>query len=190
MRRLLPVTLVAAVALAACSCGPTQPTPSSTKTQTTSTTTKDDHEKFPPCHPGCFPSGTLVSTPAGPREVQTVGKGEVVTIITADGTATTGTVEAVFETCNKLLDITTDAGTLRTTETQPLCLAAGGFVEAGKLKPGDQIWRWADDKRTAATVKEVKSVEGTAAVFNLVVGTDKVFVANGYLARGKPPVTP
>jgi hypothetical protein len=69
-------------------------------------------------------------------------------------------------------------------------LVAGGFVEAGKLKAGDQIWRWADGKRVAATVKEVKPVEGTAAVFNLVVGTDRVFVAGGFLARGKPPVLP
>ena len=185
MRRTVPL-LVACVLLPAC--GPTQPSTPNTKGQTLPT--KDDHEKYPPCHPGCVPSGTLGTTPSGLREIQTIDRGETVTIITADGTASTGRVEEVFKTCNKLLNLWTDAGPLRTTETQPLCLTGGGFTEAGTLKAGDRIWKWADGKRTEVTVKEVTPVEGTAAVFNLVVGTDKVFVANGFLARGKPPATP
>ncbi len=184
MRRTTPFLLLVCLALTAC--GPA----SNTSRPTTQPTTKptDDERKYPPCHPGCFPKGTLVATPSGPREIQAVGKGEIVTIITADGEVTTGPVASVFETCNRLLDLTTDAGTLRTTETQPLCLAAGGFAEAGKLKAGDRIWKWADGKRAAVTVNGVNPVDGTSAVFNLVVGTDKVFVANGFLARGKPPV--
>lgn len=181
MRRTVPL-LLACLLLPAC--GPTQPT-------TKPTTKPTIPEKLmEPCHPGCFPSGTLVVTPSGVREIQTVGKGDTVTIVTADGTATSGPVESVFETCNKLLDLTTDAGTLRTTETQPLCLVAGGFVEAAKLKAGDRIWKWAAGRRAAVTVKEVTPVAGTSPVFNLVVGTDRVFVVNGFLARGKPAATP
>lgn len=184
MRRTVPL-LVACLLVSACG-----PTPS-TKPVAVNTTKPTTPEKLmEPCHPGCFPKGTLVATPTGLREIQTVGKGDIVTIVTADGTAASGPVDSVFETCNKLLDLSTDAGTLRTTETQPLCLTAGGFAEAGKLKAGDQIWKWVDGKRVAVTVKEITAVEGTSAVFNLVVGTDKVFVANGFLARGKPPVTP
>ena len=183
MQRTVPLLLACLLVSA---CGPSVTTPGKT---TTGPTTSPTFEKaMEPCHPGCFPRGTLVHTPTGTREIQTVKAGETVTIISADGTPTSGAVESVFETCNKLLDLTTDAGTLRTTETQPLCLTAGGFAEAGRLKAGDQIWTWANDRRTAATVKEVKAVDGTAAVFNLVVGTDKVFVAGGVLARGKPPV--
>lgn len=183
MRRLVPLLFVCLLLPA---CGPTATTkPTGGNTPPTTPPTREKLQE--PCHPGCFPKGTLVVTPSGLREIQTVGKGETVTIITADGTATTGPVESVFETCNKLLDLATDAGTLRTTETQPLCLVSGGFTDAGKLKPGDQIWKWADGKRTTVTVKEINPVEGTSAVFNLVVGTDKVFVANGFLARGKPP---
>ena len=180
MRRLVPLLLVCLLLPA---CGPT----ATTKPGAGSTTKPTNEKLMEPCHPGCFPAGTLVVTPSGLKEIQTVGKGETVTIVSADGTATSGPVESVFETCNKLLDLTSDAGTLRTTETQPLCLVAGGFSDAGKLKPGDQIWKWTDGKRAAVTVKEIKPVDGTSAVFNLVVGTDKVFVANGFLARGKPP---
>jgi len=181
MRRLVPL-LLGVLALAGC--GP-DPVPSKSS-PTAPTESKDDPRKNP-CHPGCFPAGTLVNTPSGVREIQSVRKGENVSIIAADGTIASGSVESVFETCNTLLDLTTDAGTLRTTETQPLCLASGGFVEAGHLKRGDRIWKWVDAKRTAATVSAIDKIEGTSAVFNLVVGTEKVFVANGFLARGKPP---
>lgn len=188
MRRTVPL-LIACLLLPAC--GPT-PTVKSTNANTTQPTTSPPPDTRPqePCHPGCFPSGTLVTTPSGLREIQTIVRGETVTVITPDGGADTGPVESVFETCNKLLDLSTDAGTLRTTETQPLCRTAGGFAEAGKLKAGDRIWKWAGGKRTEVTVNGVTPVEGTATVFNLVVGTDKVFVANGFLARGKPPVSP
>lgn len=143
-----------------------------------------------PCHPGCFPSGTLVVTPTGLREVQTIKTGEVVTLVGTDGTSTSGPVESVFNTCNKLIEVRTDSGTLTTTQTQPLCLTAGGFREAAQLKTGDTIWRWANGERTAVTVTEVTGVLREADVFNLVVGTGKVFVANGFLARGKPTATP
>ena len=181
MRPHVPVVMILFAFATGCGPGTTTPTSSAP-------TPKKNESPPPPCHPGCFPAGTTVLTPAGLREIQTVGKGEAVTIIAADGTATSAAVEAVFETCNRLLDVRTDAGTVRTTETQPLCLAAGGFVEAGRLKAGDRIWKWADGRRVETRVNEVAPVEGTAAVFNLVVGTDKVFVAGGFLARGKPPV--
>lgn len=82
----------------------------------------------------------------------------------------------------------TDAGTLRASGAQPLCLATGGFRTGGDLKTGDTIWRWADGKRSAARVLSVTDTGTDAPVFNLVVGDSAVFVAGGYLARGKPPL--
>jgi hypothetical protein len=119
-----------------------------------------------------------------------VRQGEVVTLVTAEGTTTTGTVEDVFTTPNRLIEVRTDAGAVTTTDTQPLCRTAGGFALAGDLKPGDTIWRWENGERKTATVKGVTGPMREADVFNLVVGTDKVFIAGGFLARGKPPVTP
>jgi hypothetical protein len=183
MRRSPLLALIVVAFTAGCS-DTLKTTPATTPTTRPSL---DDQRRMEPCHPGCFPSGTLVATPSGPREIQTVGQGETVTLIGAGGKPTTGAVESVFETCNKLIEVRTDAGTLTTTVTQPLCLAAGGFVEAGKLKAGEQIWRWVSGERKAVTVKEVSAPVREAAVFNLVVGDGKVFVANGFLARGKPP---
>lgn len=186
MRRSHLLVLVVTAFAVGCSDTPKTTSPATTKPTEQK---KMDGPPPPPCHPGCFPSGTLVVTPTGVREIQTVGKGETVTLIGTDGKPTTGAVETVFETCNKLIEVRTDAGTLTTTETQPLCLTAGGFREAGKLTVGEKIWRWDNGERKSVTVKEVSAPVREAAVFNLVVGDGKVFVANGFLARGKPPVT-
>jgi hypothetical protein len=184
MRWTLPVALAVSLLVTACS-----DTPKSTKpTDTKATDPKEDQRRMEPCHPGCFPAGTLVDTPTGPRAIETIRKNEVVTIIEADGQATSGAVETVFETCNRLYEVRTDSGNLTTTETQPLCLKVGGFKAAGELKAGDVIWRWADGNRTPTTVKEVVIDGREVTVFNLVVGESKVFSANGFLARGKPPV--
>ncbi len=184
MRRTVPL-LLACLLLPACGPSVTTVLPSGSMTRPTTKPTASE-KLMEPCHPGCFPKGTLVATPTGTREIQTVGKGETVTLVGTDGKLTSGPVESVFQTCNKLIEVRTDAGTLTTTETQPLCLTAGGFVEAGQLKAGDAIWRWENGERKAVTVTEVTGPVREADVFNLVVGTDKVFVAGGFLARGKP----
>ena len=80
------------------------------------------------------------------------------------------------------------SGNLLTTETQPLCLQQGGFRRAGELAAGDQIWRWEAGERRPTRVQAVVATGREAPVFNLVVGDGAVFVAGGFLARGKPPV--
>lgn len=141
----------------------------------------------PPCHPGCFPAGTMVHTPDGPRAIDAIRAGDRVTRITPDGTAVTELVHSTFCTANVLLELRTGAGVLTTTPTQPLCLVTGEFRRAGELKPGDRVWAWADG-RTPAEVTEVIDTGREGPVFNLVVGDAAVFVANGFLAKGKPPL--
>lgn len=188
--------LLVAVLLAGCG-----PTPSTHNTPTLPTTPATSpaapptdkpkpHPATGGCHPGCFPARTIVNTPSGPREVQTIRAGDTVTLIEADGRATSGPVVAVFDTCNELVEVRTDGGTLTTTAKQPLCLGSGGCKPAGELASGDVIWRWVNDERKAVTVNEVVATGRHVAVYNLVVGEGKVFVANGFLAKGKPPVTP
>jgi hypothetical protein len=142
----------------------------------------------PPCHPGCFPAGTAVATPDGPRPIESLGRGAVVTLVAADDTLTSGAVEATFWTCNRLVEVRTESGSLLTTQTQPLCLQGGGFRPAGELSEGDVIWRWEGGGRRPARVLAVVPTGREAAVFNLVVGESAVFIADGFLARGKPPL--
>jgi hypothetical protein len=105
-----------------------------------------------------------------------------------DGAPTSGLVDTSFETCNRLVEVRTESGSLLTTETQPLCLRNGGFRPAGKLAEGDVIWRWEGGERRPAQVREVVPTGREASVFNLVVGESAVFVAGGFLARGKAPL--
>ena len=45
-----------------------------------------DKSPPPPCHPGCFPAGTLIATPDGLRRVEAIGPGDVVILVGPDGT--------------------------------------------------------------------------------------------------------
>lgn len=140
-----------------------------------------------PCHPGCFPAGTLVRTPTGTAKIETLKVGDAVTTVRADGQAASGKVTHLYETTNKLLEVKTDGGTALTTHDQPLALVAGGLRKAGDLQVGDRVWRWVRGERKAATVAAVTPTGRTATVYNLILGDSAVFVAGDFLARGKPP---
>jgi hypothetical protein len=145
-------------------------------------------ESFPePCHPGCFPRGTLVDTPAGPRGIETIASGELVTTISPSGEASVCTVQAVFITDNRIWKIETDDGVLFTTETQPLCPATDKTLAAGELQSGDTIFRRKDGSNYSVEVKSVTPTGRAEKVFNLILRDREIFVANGFLARSKPP---
>ena len=140
-----------------------------------------------PCHPGCFPAGTLVRVPGGAAKIETLQVGDAVTTVGADGKAAAGKVTHLYETTNKLVEVKSDDGAVLTTHEQPLSLVAGGLRNAGDLKPGDRVWRWRDGERRPATVREVTATGRTAPVYNLILGDSSVFIAGDFLARGKPP---
>ncbi|MEX2174158.1 MAG: hypothetical protein WD872_07335 [Pirellulaceae bacterium] len=141
-----------------------------------------------PCHPGCFPSGTLVDTPQGPRRIESIEPGDALTAFLASGEPVTALVQSVFTTQNRLWQIETDAGLLMTTETQPLCLAIDRIVPAGELEPGDTILHRHDKEIRSARVLTASATDRTEQVFNLVLGDSELFIAGGFLARSKPPV--
>jgi hypothetical protein len=140
-----------------------------------------------PCHPGCFPAGTPVVTPKGPRPVEAVGVGDEVTTVDAEGVAGAAKVRSIFVTRNRLLKVETDGGTLFTTPTQPLCRVDGRIVATEELKAGDRVYRWKEGRRVAVRVTAVGPSGREEKVFNLVLGDNQVFIAGGFLARSKPP---
>jgi hypothetical protein len=140
-----------------------------------------------PCHPGCFPAGTLVLVPGGSKRIELIRKGETVTTIGPDGRPARGVVREVFTSKNQLVEVRTDNGTVMTTAAQPLCLVEGGFRKAGDLKAGDRVWQWRSGRRVETAVRAVAATGKEAPVFNLILGDSAVFVAGNFLARGKPP---
>jgi len=140
-----------------------------------------------PCHPGCFPRGTLVETPQGPRAIETIHPGEMITAVGPTRELFSAAVQTVFVTDNQLWKVRTDAGLLYTTKTQPLCPENGQTRTAGELQPGDKIRRWQDKNIRVATVIEATRTERAEKVFNLILGDSEIFIADGFLARSKPP---
>lgn len=142
----------------------------------------------PPCHPGCFPAGTLVETPNGPAPIESIGPGDEVILVAADGLPTSGPVRSVFQTPNVLVELETESARILTTQTQPFLLSDGGLRPAGELKSGDLVWRWENGRRRAERVRGAQPTKREAQVHNLVVGDSAVFIAGGFLVRGKPPL--
>jgi len=140
-----------------------------------------------PCHPGCFPRGTLVETPQGQRLIETIQAGDLVTAFFASGERLDTPVQSVFVTDNRLWQVETDEATLITTETQPLCLATDSTRGAGQLQPGDTILRCSGGKIHSVKVVQVTLTDRAEKVFNLILGDSELFIAGGFLARSKPP---
>jgi hypothetical protein len=140
-----------------------------------------------PCHPGCFPRGTLVDTPNGALPIETLQAGDVVCAFDKTGRPFTATIESVFRVENFLWEVQTRAGSLITTETQPVCLAGFEIQAAGLLTPGQQLLRRHESRLLSVEVLDVARTGRFAPVYNLVLGGSSFFVANGYLVRSKPP---
>jgi hypothetical protein len=140
-----------------------------------------------PCHPGCFPAGTLVDTPRGALPIEGLQTGETVTVVDSHGNASTDTIRSVFTTTNRMWEVRTDQGTITTTETQPLCREAAEPERAGELRPGDVLLQFDGGLFRPAVVEDVTATEQTCRVFNLVLDDADVYVAGGFLARSKPP---
>jgi hypothetical protein len=104
-----------------------------------------------------------------------------------DGDRLQGKVTSIFVTKNRLFEIRTDAGSLLTTHTQPFSIAGGKLRTAGELKAGDRIYRWNGGERRTVTVTSVSATGQEERVYNLILGDPAIFVANGFLARSKPP---
>lgn len=137
-----------------------------------------------PCHPGCFPYGTQVETATGPRRIETIAVGDQVITISPTGKRVSLPVTSIFRTDNRIWIVETDRGTLRTTETQPLCAQLDSMVEVGKLQPGDSILT---GELLEARVIRVQQTSEIVPVINLVLGNREPFIASGFLARSKPP---
>jgi hypothetical protein len=138
-----------------------------------------------PCHPGCFPAGTMVETQEGPRRIETLGVGDM--IKTFGPSPSLGKIQEVFVTDNRLWRIETESGELITTETQPLVLSDRSVSQVGHLQPGDRLLRFRDDRLRAVQVLRVERTDRKAKVYNLILGDSEFMLANGFLSRSKPP---
>lgn len=117
---------------------------------------------------GCFVAGTKVLTPAGPREIEALSRGDVV--ISLDPLAGEQTVERIRRTFVRtvpvLLDIYIGSTIITCSPEHPFWAEGDGWRRAGSLMPGDLLLTH-DSHRLA--VNKVSRREGSFAVFNIEV---------------------
>jgi hypothetical protein len=140
-----------------------------------------------PCHPGCFPAGTLVETPNGTRKIESIKPGDSVTIISDQGKPGSLKVNSLFVGLADMVELETDIGKFVTTTKQPLLLANGGIRSAGSIVAGDAVLSWKAGKQVAVKVKSATMLSERQKVHNLVLEQRGTFIAGGYLVRSKPP---
>ena len=140
-----------------------------------------------PCHPGCFPKGSLVRAGDKLIPIEKLHVGDEVTVLDAKGEVAAAKIVEAFENRNALIEIRTKDNKLVTTKSQPLAIEGGEFRAAGDVKAGDVLLRWTGEKPEAAPVTEIVPAADDAAVYNLVLGDPTTFIVGDFLVQSKPP---
>ena len=140
---------------------------------------KYSHALGRPSEEWCFAAGTLVDTPAGPVPIETLNAGDLVVSMT-------GAPCAVLVTNRRnapesLVIKAPGVDGTRTTPGHPYW-TPDGWVNAGDLRPGDQIdvaptGHW-DDGHGWVQITSVTPAEGVE-VFNITVADEHTFIADG-----------
>lgn len=140
-----------------------------------------------PCHPGCFPAGTLVETPDGLRPIEQLRVGDTIIALGKDDQRTPAPITSIFTTKNVLLEIVTAERNLLTTPTQPLCLRSRQIVPAKAIAAGDMLLGYENGSVRHVEVLDVRETGRTAQVFNVILTEGEYFLPGGFVARCKPP---
>jgi predicted lipid-binding transport protein (Tim44 family) len=131
---------------------------------------------------GCFAAGTLVTTPTGPRAIETLQLGNAVLARAADGTLVPATVEGVYLNYAPLLTLQTVHGALRTTAEHPLLDGAGAsFAPAAEFGIGATLARLDGPAEVLAIARGTEPVP----VYTLAVSGPHTFLADGFVVHNK-----
>lgn len=132
---------------------------------------------------GCFAAGTIVATTAGGLPIEDVRRGDMVLAYSESGLMQVPVQNFIKERSRLLTLTASNKAVLRTTNEHPL-LTRGGFVEAGKLKRGEEIGVMHNGRLAWVKIKKVK-YGGETDVYNLEVAPPHTFIADGFIAHNK-----
>lgn len=126
---------------------------------------------------GCIVEGTPIDTPSGPRAIEDLREGDLVTTRSGEGrilrvlpARSLGFLRIVFD----------DGGVLCATAVHPIATPSG-WMEAGTLAPGSAVVG-REGMRTVASVDLARS---WIRVYDLEVSPDPTFVAGGVVVHNK-----
>jgi hypothetical protein len=134
---------------------------------------------------GCFPAGTRVDTPDGPRDISAMRAGElIVTVDERTGTQSVGRVLKVqTHMRRRLWRLTLEDGPDLLTTSVHAFLVDGQWRPARRLAAGDRL-AFVDGTRLTTRVVTASGEAGAAAdVYNLIVAGPCTYVANGAVAH-------
>ncbi|HTG01404.1 MAG TPA: Hint domain-containing protein, partial [Nitrospirota bacterium] len=134
---------------------------------------------------GCFPAGTLITTPRGDVPIERLSAGDTVTGIDRIGRLVPVVIQGTQTTRSALLHLKTGRGPFTTTEEHPLARSLGKFVRAGELLPGGTILFWNGMSVAETPVISTTVTNSSATVYNISVEKPHTFIANGFIVHNK-----
>ena len=127
----------------------------------------------------CFVAGTLVATAQGHRPIEEIGEGDFVWSRSEEtGELALRPVAQLFVTPDQAtveIEIVSESGHLETigaTLEHPFWVPGEGWVPAGRLEPGDELWTWRDEW---LRVRQVRGSPERETVYNLEVAEDHTY---------------
>lgn len=131
--------------------------------------------------PKCLVEGTRVDTPTGSCPVESLATGDEVWSLSPDGRLASGRVVRVERAWTMgYLEITAEGHILRVTKTHPIA-TPHGWVEAGRLRPGDAIVT----RNGARSIDSIRSQWRPAKVYDLEIEPHSNFFAESVLVHNK-----
>jgi predicted lipid-binding transport protein (Tim44 family) len=133
---------------------------------------------------GCFPAGTVISTPGGRITIEQLKPGDIVLGVTPRGRTVETVVKDFHVTRSEILNVETEAGILRTTAGHPLLSLRGQFIDGGDITAGAKLAMATGRGKEFAQVQRT-GLSGEAPVYNLTVNKPNTFIADGFIVHNK-----
>lgn len=144
---------------------------------------------MPGCHSmsSCIKEGTLISTPEGPRPIESLRIGDQVWTLSANRERQVGQVVGTrTASVDEIIDVQASTGPmLSATQEHPVSVN-GSWVPMGQLTPDMPLTVETGD----ASIESIKRRRGKTAVVDLTVTPNSNFFANGILVHNKTVMMP
>jgi hypothetical protein len=135
---------------------------------------------------GCFPAGTMISTPGGNVDIAAVRRGDLVYSVDPQGRVRTPrqVLRTVRRSDRRIWCLTLVGGRqVRTTATHSMRVGMK-WVEARAVRPGDEVVVCDDHGRLGAGVVELSKAAGIVEdVYTLTVEGEFTFVADEFVVH-------
>jgi hypothetical protein len=134
---------------------------------------------------GCLAADTLVATPNGSERIASLRPGDSVASF-GGGEPVDSRVVALYEAqADCFLQIKTKSASMNVTSAHLVSVGGGSFMEAGRIRPGDDVEEYIGGVYSLVEVSSVKSYDQPVPVYNLLVEGLSTYSANSFVVHNK-----